>query len=230
MLDLARELNADHASLHPGEETLRARIQSFELAFKMQSEAMEAVELSKEPESIRREYGLDDGVTRPYGEKCLLARRLVERGVRFVQVYCDDEWDSHEKLREGHGRRMAETDKPVAALLTDLKRRGLLDQTLVVWGGEFGRMPVSQSGEGRDHNPQGFCIWMAGGGIRGGVHYGETDEIGWKASVNPVSVHDLHATLLHCLGIDHERLTYLHNGRRFRLTDVSGEVIRPILA
>ncbi len=230
LLDQARALNEEHAARHPGEESLRARIQSYELAFHMQAEATEAVDFSREPAHVKQAYGLDQKVTRPYGEKCLLARRLVERGVRFVQVYCDDEWDSHDKLREGHGSRMAETDQPVAALLADLEQRGLLEETLVVWGGEFGRMPVSQSGEGRDHNPQGFCVWMAGGGIQGGVHYGETDELGWKAAVNPVSVHDLHATILHCLGVDHERLTYLHNGRRFRLTDVSGEVIRPILA
>lgn len=230
LLDQARALNEEHAARHPGEESLRARIQSYELAFHMQAEATEAVDFSREPAHVKQAYGLDQKVTRPYGEKCLLARRLVERGVRFVQVYCDDEWDSHDKLREGHGSRMAETDQPVAALLADLEQRGLLEETLVVWGGEFGRMPVSQSGEGRDHNPQGFCVWMAGGGIQGGVHYGETDELGWKAAVNPVSVHDLHATILHCLGVDHERLTYLHSGRRFRLTDVSGEVIRPILA
>lgn len=230
LLECARDLNEAHAALHPAEDALRARIQSYELAFAMQTEATEAVDFAREPASIRREYGLENPVTRPYGEKCLLARRLVERGVRFVQVYCDDEWDSHDNLRDGHGRRMDETDQPVAALLGDLKRRGLLEETLVIWGGEFGRMPVSQSGQGRDHNPQGFCVWMAGGGIRGGASHGETDEIGWKASVDPVSVHDLHATILHCLGIQHDRLTYLNNGRQFRLTDVSGELIRSVLA
>jgi hypothetical protein len=230
MLDLAGDLNHDHAARFPGESELSGRVESFELAFRMQMAASDAVQLAAEPESIRKLYGVDQDVTRPFGEKCLLARRLVERGVRFVQAYCDDEWDSHNGLRDQHSRRMLETDQPVAALLTDLKQRGLLDETLVIWGGEFGRMPVSEKGDGRDHNPHGFLVWMAGGGIRGGTHYGATDEIGWKAAVNPVSVHDLHATILHCLGLDHERLTYLYNGRRFRLTDVEGEAIRGILA
>ncbi len=230
MLDLARELNQHHAAAHPGEADLLGRIQSYELAYRMQSEATEAVNLAAEPGHIRKLYGLDQDVTRPYGEKCLLARRLVERGVRFVQVYCDDEWDSHNGLKDQHSKRMLETDQPVAALLADLKQRGLLDETLVVWGGEFGRMPVSEKGDGRDHNPHGFLVWMAGGGIRGGVHHGATDEIGWKAAENRVSVHDLHATILHCLGLDHERLTYLHNGRHFRLTDVEGDVVKALLA
>ena len=196
----------------------------------MQSQAMEAVDLAAESEAIKRLYGLDEDVTRPYGEKCLLARRLIERGVRFVQVYCNDEWDAHNGLADNHGRRCRETDKPVAGLLADLKQRGLLDSTLVVWGGEFGRMPVSEKGDGRDHNPYGFLVWMAGGGVKGEASHGETDAIGWKAADSRVSVHDLHATILHLLGLDHERLTYLHNGRRFRLTDVEGEVIQTILA
>ncbi len=230
MLDLAANLNRGHAAAFPGESELLGRIESYELAYRMQTDATEAVDFSKETNLTKELYGLNQEITRPYGEKCLLARRLVERGVRFVQAYCDDEWDSHNGLKDQHSRRMMETDQPVAALLTDLKQRGLLDETLVIWGGEFGRMPVSEKGDGRDHNPHGFLVWMAGGGIRGGVHHGESDEIGWKAAVNPVSVHDLHATILHCLGLDHERLTYLHNGRRFRLTDVEGEVIRSILA
>ncbi len=230
MLDFARDLNLSHASQHSQDAELLGRIESYELAYRMQTEATDAVDLSKEPVSIHKLYGLDQEVTRPYGEKCLLARRLVERGVRFVQVYCDDEWDSHSGLKDQHSQRMLETDQPVAALLADLKQRGLLDETLVVWGGEFGRMPVSEKGDGRDHNPHGFLIWMAGGGIRGGVHHGELDEIGWKAAANPASVHDVHATILHCLGLDHERLTYLHNGRNMRLTDVSGDVIRSVLA
>ena len=230
MLDLAAALNHEHASQHPAEADLLGRIQSYELAFQMQTEASEAVELDREPEHIKKLYGLDQEVTRPYGRKCLLARRLVERGVRFVQAYCDDEWDSHNGLKDQHGRRMSETDQPVAALLTDLKQRGLLDETLVIWGGEFGRMPVSEKGDGRDHNPHGFLVWMAGGGIKGGVHFGDTDEIGWKAAVDRVSVHDLHATILHLLGVDHEQLTYFHNGRQFRLTDVSGNPITKILA
>ena len=225
MLDLTARLNRAHAEQHPGEADLLARIQNYELAYRMQSEAMEAVDLASEPEPIKRLYGLDEDVTRPYGEKCLLARRLVERGVRFVQVYCNDEWDAHNDLADNHGTRCRETDKPVAGLLTDLKQRGLLDSTLVVWGGEFGRMPVSEKGNGRDHNPHGFLVWMAGGGVKGGASHGETDAIGWKAADSPVSVHDLHATILHLLGLDHKRLTYLHNGRRFRLTDVEGEVV-----
>lgn len=230
MLDLNARLNQEHLASHPGEEDLLARIQSYELAFRMQSEAQEAVDLSKESAATRSMYGLDNEITRPYGEKCLLARRLVERGVRFVHVFCDNEWDAHSNLQKNHSARALETDQPTAALLTDLKARGMLDNTLVVWGGEFGRMPISESNNGRDHNPHGFLTWMAGGGIRGGARYGSTDEIGYKAGENPVSVHDLHATILHLLGIEHTRLTYLHNGRRFRLTDVSGNVIRDILA
>ncbi len=230
MLDLGARLNQEHLRMHPGEEDLIARFQSYELAFRMQAEAQEAVDISKEPESVREMYGLDKEPTRRFGEKCLLARRLVERGVRFVQVYCDNEWDAHGNLRKNHTERAAESDQPTAALLADLEARGLLDSTLVVWGGEFGRMPVSESANGRDHNPYGFLMWMAGGGIKAGASYGSTDEIGYKAVENPTSVHDIHATILHLLGIDHMRLTYVHNGRRFRLTDVAGNVIREILA
>jgi hypothetical protein len=230
MLDLAAQWNEQHRLAHPAEPDLQARIQSYELAFRMQWKAREAVDTSSEPEPIRALYGLDQEKTRPFGEKCLLARRLVERGVRFVQVYCDNEWDAHNKIERNHGDRCAETDQGVGALLTDLKARGLLDSTLVIWGGEFGRMPVSESGDGRDHNPHGFLTWMAGGGIRGGVSYGSTDEIGYQAVENPVSVHDIHATVLHLMGMDHQQLTYLYNGRRFRLTDVSGNVLHDILA
>jgi hypothetical protein len=228
-LDLAARLNREHLRRHPGEGDLQARIESFELAYRMQSEALEAVDLSKEAKETRLLYGLDNDVTRPYGEKLLLARRLVERGVRFVQPYVDDQWDAHGDLKQNHDARCAETDIPIAGLLTDLKRRGLLDETLVVWAGEFGRLPVSEKGVGRDHNPHGFLVWLAGGGIRGGTSHGETDEIGHKAAVDPVSLPDLHATILHVLGIDHRRLTHLHNGRRFRLTDVSGQVIERIV-
>jgi hypothetical protein len=230
MLDLSARLNEGHLASHPGESDLLARIQNYELAYRMQSEATEAVDLGSEHASTRRLYGLDEEVTRPFGEKCLLARRLVERGVRFIQVYCDDEWDAHNNLADNHGKRCLETDRPIAGLLADLKRRGLLESTLVVWGGEFGRMPVSEKGDGRDHNPYGFLVWMAGGGVKGGASIGETDEIGWKAARDPVSVHDLHATILHLLGLDHTRLTFLHNGRRFRLTDVAGNVLRDLLA
>jgi hypothetical protein len=229
-LDVAGELNRAHLSERGGESELEARIESFELAWRMQVEARDLVDLSREPQETRRLYGLDREVWRPFGEKCLLARRLVERGVRFVQVYINDEWDAHTDLRGNHSARCAETDVPIAGLLRDLKRRGLLESTLVVWGGEFGRMPVSEKGGGRDHNPHGFLVWLAGGGVKGGTSYGETDEIGHRAAVDPVSVHDLHATILHLLGIDHKRLTWLHNGRRFRLTDVSGTPLSAILA
>jgi hypothetical protein len=230
MLDFTADLNREHLATQPGEGDLLARIQSYELAFAMQHSAAETVDLSRESEGTKQLYGLDDKVTRPYGEKCLLARRLVERGVRFVQAYCNDAWDAHNKIEKNHTQRCAETDRPIAALLTDLKQRGLLDTTLVIWGGEFGRMPVSESGDGRDHNPEGFLMWMAGGGVKGGVSYGETDEIGWRAVDDRVSVHDLHATMLHLLGLNHKKLTYLHNGRQFRLTDVSGNVLTKILS
>jgi hypothetical protein len=229
-LDLARRLNAEHEKDHPGGTELEARIESFEMAYRMQAAAPELMDLSRESEETRRLYGLDRTVSRPFGEKCLMARRLVERGVRFIQVYVNDEWDAHDSIQSNHDARCAETDVPIAGLLADLKRRGLLESTLVIWGGEFGRMPVSEKSSGRDHNPHGFLMWMAGGGVRGGTSYGETDEIGYKAAVNPVSVHDVHATVLHLLGLDHQRLTYLHNGRRYRLTDVSGTVLRGILA
>ncbi|HLY08986.1 MAG TPA: DUF1501 domain-containing protein [Planctomycetota bacterium] len=230
MLDAAADLNRRHLDAHGGDGELDARIRSFEMAYRMQMAAKELVDFSGESEETRRLYGLDVGVSRPFGEKCLLARRLVERGVRFVQAYINDEWDAHDDLRKNHDARCAESDVPIAGLLKDLKRQGLLDTTLVVWGGEFGRMPVSEKSQGRDHNPHGFLMWMAGGGIRGGVSYGETDEIGYKAADKPVSVHDVHATILHLLGMDHQRLTYLHNGRRYRLTDVAGEVLTPLLA
>jgi hypothetical protein len=229
-LDLAARLNREHLAGRGGEPDLEGRIESFEMAYRMQAEALELADTSLESDETRRLYGLDRKVSKPFGEKCLLARKLVERGTRFVQVYVDDEWDAHTDLKGNHSARCAETDVPIAGLLHDLARRGLLESTLVVWGGEFGRMPVGEKGGGRDHNPEGFLMWMAGGGVRGGASHGETDEIGHKAAVDPVSVHDVHATILHLLGVDHKRLTYLHNGRRFRLTDVSGEVLGKILA
>ncbi len=229
-LDLLGKLNRGHLDAHAGEPDLTARIESFELAYRMQMEAVDLTDFARETAETQALYGLNETTSRSFGRKCLLARRLVERGVRFVQVYSDGEWDAHSDLKGNHTGHCAATDQPIHALLTDLKRRGLLDSTLVIWGGEFGRMPVSQGSGGRDHNPRGFLIWMAGAGIRGGASYGETDEIGYRASVDPVTVHDLHATMLHLLGIDHERLTYLHNGRRFRLTDVAGNVLTKILA
>jgi hypothetical protein len=230
MLDAAAALNGEHLAAHPGDGELEARIESFEMAYRMQVAARELVDLRQEPEETRKLYGLDVEKSRPFGEKCLLARRLVERGVRFVQAYINDEWDAHDNLRSNHDARCAETDAPIAGLLRDLRRRGLLDSTLVVWGGEFGRMPVSEKTQGRDHNPHGFLMWMAGGGVKGGASHGETDEIGYKAAADPVSVHDVHATILHLLGLDHKRLTFAHNGRRYRLTDVRGEVLTKILA
>lgn len=228
-LDLLARLNDEHRRQHPGQADLLARIESFELAFRMQAEAADVVDIAKESAATRTQYGIDNPKSRSFGTKCLMARRLVESGVRFVQVFSDGEWDAHSKLKENHTQHCEATDVPIDALLTDLKQRGLWDSTLVIWGGEFGRMPVSQGADGRDHNPHGFMTWMAGAGIKGGVSYGESDEIGYRAAVDRVSVHDLHATMLHLLGLDHKRLTYFHNGRNFRLTDVAGEVIRPIL-
>jgi hypothetical protein len=228
-LDFMQQLNRQHLREHAGEEDLGARIQSFELAYRMQMEATNLVDFSTETSASRQMYGLDNPQTTAFGTKCLMARRLVERGVRFVQVYSDGEWDAHSRLTANHTQHCGATDVPIDGLLTDLKARGLLDSTLVIWGGEFGRMPVSQEGDGRDHNPHGFLMWMAGAGIRGGTSFGETDEVGFKAAVDRVSVHDIHATMLHLLGVDHKRLTYFHNGRRYRLTDVAGEVLEKIL-
>lgn len=229
-LDLLKQLNGEHLSGHAGEPDLSARIESFELAYRMQMEALDLVNLKQETADTRKLYGLDVDSSRSFGGKCLMARRLVERGVRFVQVYSDGEWDAHSDLAGNHTGHCAATDIPIHGLLTDLKRRGLFDSTLVIWGGEFGRMPVSQGNNGRDHNPRGFLIWMAGAGIKGGTSHGETDEIGYRAANDPVTVHDIHATMLHLLGVDHKRLTYLHNGRRYRLTDVAGNVLTKILA
>lgn len=229
-LDLMAELNRRHLDQRPGERELLGRIQSFELAYRMQMEATDLVDFSSETAATRKMYGVDEKETRSFGSKCLMARRLVERGVRFVQVYSDGEWDAHSDLNGNHRGHCRATDRPVDALLTDLKQSGLINDTLVIWGGEFGRMPVSQGNGGRDHNPNGFGMFMTGAGIRPGVSYGELDELGFRASVDRVSVHDLHATILHLLGIDHEQLTYFHNGRRFRLTDVAGNVLTPILA
>jgi Protein of unknown function (DUF1501) len=232
-LDLLAEINTEHHRAHPAEADLLGRIASFELAYRMQMTAPDAVDISKETDETKELYGIDTPASRVYGTQCLMARRLVERGVRFIQIYSGgvaSEWDSHDNLATNHRLRCQETDVPIAGLLTDLKRRGLLASTLVIWGGEFGRLPMSQGGDGRDHNPHGFLMWMAGGGTKGGVSYGETDEIGFKAAGDPVSIHDIHATILHLLGLDHKRLTYFHNGRDFRLTDVAGNVIERILA
>ena len=236
-LDLLRHLNQKHLDANPYEEELAARIESFELAYRMQSAAPEALAVDQEPEHVKKLYGLDDDKCKHIASQCLTARRMVERGVRFVQIYSGGmenqrSWDGHNDIKGNHSQFAAETDKPVAGLITDLAQRGLLNETLIVWGGEFGRLPVAQKGSkpGRDHNPHAFTNWMVGGGIKGGVSYGETDEIGHKAAVNKVTVNDLHATILHLLGMDHERLTYRYNGRDFRLTDVAGKVIREVIS
>lgn len=236
-LDLLAQLNSDHLSERPGAQDLAARAASYELAFRMQAEAPEAVDLAGESASTMEAYGVNHPATAEFGRNCLIARRLVERGVRFVQLYSggghlEETWDAHESVEKNHGRHAGETDQPIAALLADLASRGLLDSTLVVWGGEFGRMPFSEgvNKPGRNHNPYGFTMWMAGGGVKGGMTYGETDELGFAAVTNRVHVHDIHATILHMLGLDHTRLTYFHQGRDDRLTDVYGQVITEICA
>ncbi len=231
-LDLIGALNAHHKAGFADPSELDARIATYELAYRMQSAGPEAVDIANETAETRALYGLDDPQSADFGARCLLARRLVERGVRFVQLYSGDVngWDAHDDVEANHSVMCARTDRPVAGLLTDLKRRGLLDETLVIWGGEFGRMPMSESGRGRDHNPHGFSCWMAGGGIKGGTVHGATDEVGLRAVADRVHVHDLHATILHLMGLDHKRLTFPHNGRDDRLTDTAGEVVRAILA
>jgi hypothetical protein len=229
-LDLLAEMNHDHLAQSGPDAALEGRIASFELAFRMQSAAPELQDISEETEATRRLYGLDDPVTRNFGRQCLMARRFAERGVRFVQVSHSYRWDQHESLARDHARNAREVDQPIAALLRDLKARGLLEDTLVLWGGEFGRTPTSQGSDGRDHNPHGYTMWMAGGGVKAGLSYGETDDYGYYAMANKVHVHDLHATILHLLGLDHTRLTYRYAGRDFRLTDVHGEVVRDLLA
>lgn len=235
-LDFLRAANAQHRSQYQTEPALDARIESFELAYRMQSAAPEALDIDEEPEHIRQLYGLNEKRSEPFGRQCLMARRLVERGVRFVQIYSGGtenqrSWDGHNDIVGNHTQFAGETDQPVAGLLADLEQRGLLHETLVVWCGEFGRLPVAQKAKkpGRDHNPHCLSFWMAGGGIRGGITYGESDDLGYKAAVDRVHVNDIHATLLHQLGMDHEELTYRHNGRDYRLTDVGGEVIQPIV-
>jgi hypothetical protein len=224
-------LDRHHAATRADDAELEARIQAYELAFRMQAHAPEAVDLSREPEATRSLYGLDDPLTERFGRNCLLARRLVERGVRFVQLYCGtgSQWDAHTDLEGNHQKMCAISDRPIAGLLTDLKARGLLEQTLVVWGGEFGRTPMSEKGKGRDHNPYGFTVWLAGGGVRGGRIIGATDELGLRAVENRVHVHDLHATMLHLMGLDHLRLTYRHNGRDERPTVNGGRVVTELI-
>ena len=234
-LDLLGKLNEEHLRAHPGDSELEARIAAYELAYRMQAHAPEIVDISKESAETKALYGLDNTQTEEFGRKCLLARRLVERGVRFVQLYSggghsDDTWDAHGDIVYNHRLHAGETDKPIAGLLTDLKRRGLLDSTLVVWGGEFGRMPISQGGKGRDHNPGVQTVWMAGGGVKGGTVIGSSDEVGYKAGENPYHIRDLHATVLHALGLNDIALTYLYNGRYQRLTENGGQLIKGALA
>ncbi|MEN9019304.1 MAG: DUF1501 domain-containing protein [Verrucomicrobiales bacterium] len=236
-LDFIQQLNSQHLESRPGGQELASRIQSYELAYRMQAEAPEAVDLNQESTQTLESYGVGQQPTDEFGRNCLVARRLVERGVRFVQLYSggghlEETWDAHESIEKNHGRHGAEVDQPIAALLTDLEQRGMLDETLVVWGGEFGRMPFSEGKDapGRNHNPYGFSMWMAGGGVKGGMAYGETDEFGFEAVKDKVHVHDIHATILYLLGIDHELLTYFHQGRKESLTDVHGHVVNEIIA
>ncbi len=231
-LDALRSLNEIHRRNRAVNSQFDARIASFELAFRMQREAPEAFDLTQENETTHRLYGTDQPATELFGRQCLLARRLVERGVRFVQLFdapANNAWDQHSGLRENLPARCKAVDQPITALLSDLKSRGLLEDTLVLWGGEFGRTPTGEGSNGREHHPFGFTMWMAGGGIRGGMIHGATDDFGWHATQDKVHVHDLHATILHQMGFDHERLTYRFGGRDYRLTDVHGQVVKKIL-
>ena len=226
-LDLINQLNDLHVGQRSGDNQLESRIQSLEVAFKMQTEAPEAFDITKETKATRELYGQGQ-----FADSCLTARRLVERGVRMVQVYYGNgqPWDDHGNIEKGHRDKGQKSDQAIAGLLRDLKARGLLEDTLVLWGGEFGRTPVSEGGNGRDHNHHGFSVWLAGGGVKGGMTYGSTDEFGFAAMENKVHVHDLHATILHLMGINHEDLTYRYSGRDFRLTDVHGHIVHDILA
>jgi hypothetical protein len=230
-LDRLAAMNREHLARLGSEPSLEARINSFELAFRMQMELPKIEDLSGESAQAHALYGLDDPVTANFGRMCLMARRFAEAGVRFIQVTHSDskvQWDQHSDLKNGHEKNAREVDLPIAGLLMDLKARGLLEDTLVWWGGEFGRTPVVEGGNGRDHNPEGFTMWLAGGGVKGGLRYGSTDDYGYFAAEDKVHIHDLHATILHLLGLDHERLTYRYAGRDFRLTDVEGNVVKDI--
>jgi uncharacterized protein (DUF1501 family) len=229
-LDLLAEANRRHLEQRGPDDALESRLRSFELAFRMQTEAPGVLDVSGESTATRALYGIDEQPTENFGLQCLMARRLIESGVRFVQCTHSYKWDQHANLKADHEKNAREVDRPIAGLLADLRARGLLDDTLVLWAGEFGRTPTAEGGDGRDHNPHGFTIWMAGGGVRGGVSYGATDDYGYYATQDKVHVHDLHATILALLGLDHERLTYRYAGRDFRLTDVSGRVVREIFA
>ncbi len=229
-LSFLDQLNRRHQHGRESNTDLEARIRSYELAFNMQAEAPEAVDLDSEPEHIKRLYGLDDKETETYGRECLLARRLIERGVRFIQLYhgAGSKWDSHSAMEKNHSRLCNNVDKPIVGLITDLKRRGLLDETLVIWGGEFGRTPMSEKGDGRDHNPTGFTMWMAGGGVKGGQTIGTTDDLGLFAVEDRLHVHDIHSTILALMGLDHTEVVYMHKGRPERVDLNEGHVHRGI--
>ncbi len=229
-IDYSQILNRQQLAMTGPDRALEGRIESFELAFRMQAEAPDLQDLSKESEATKKLYGLDNPITEDFGRQCLMARRFSEKGVRFVQVSHTYKWDQHEHLKRDHAQNAAEVDKPIAGLLADLKSRGLLEDTLVLWGGEFGRTPTAQGSDGRDHNPEAFTMWMAGGGVKPGLSYGATDDYGYYSIENKVHFHDLHATILHLLGLDHLKLTYKYAGRDFRLTDVHGRVVKDILA
>jgi hypothetical protein len=232
-LDRLTAINREHQARTGPEASLEARINTFELAFRMQNELPRVEDLSGESAATQKLYGMDDPVTANFGRMCLMARRFAEAGVRFIQVTHSDskvQWDQHSDLKNGHEKNAREVDGPISGLLQDLKTRGLLEDTLVWWGGEFGRTPVAESGNGRDHNPEGFTMWLAGGGVKGGLRYGTTDDYGYYAAENKVHIHDLHATILHFLGLNHERLTYRYAGRDFRLTDVEGNVVHDLMA
>ena len=233
-LNALQKSNREFMDTTGPDQALEGRIASFELAFRMQNEMPKAEDLSQESEATRALYGLNDPITENFGRQCLMARRFLERGVRYVQVSHSDafvQWDQHGDLKKGHTKNALEVDRPIAALLYDLKQRGLLEDTLVWWGGEFGRTPTAQgSGDGRDHNPEGFTMWLAGGGVKGGYSHGATDDYGFFAEKGKVHIHDMHATILHLMGLDHERLTFKHAGRDFRLTDVHGRVVDEIIA
>jgi uncharacterized protein (DUF1501 family) len=229
-LDLIQQLNRSHLERSEGDAQIEGMVQSYELAFRMQSAAPGVLDLAGETEATRRLYGIGAPETDDFGRQCLLARRFAEAGVRFVQISTGYLWDQHEKLVSGHEKIARAVDLPIAGLLADLKARGLLDDTLVFWGAEFGRTPYTEGIDGRDHNPEGYSVWLAGGGVKGGIVHGQTDEFGFAAVEDKVHYHDLHATILHLLGLDHERLTYRYSGRDFRLTDVYGRVVREILA
>ena len=229
-LDLLKQINQKHLATSGPDPALEGRINSFELAYRMQAETPGLMDLSGESKQTLELYGIGDERTDHFGRQCLLARRFAEKGVRFVQCTHSYKWDQHENLKKGHAKNALEVDKPIAALLIDLKRRGLLDDTLVWWGGEFGRTPTAQGNrDGRDHNPHAFSMWLAGGGVKAGSVVGATDDFGYYAVENKVHMHDLHATILHLMGLDHERLTYRHAGRDFRLTDVKGRVVREVI-